>query len=65
MKPGEAELEMVFLRDVEARLKHLHSRVTSGYSGVPEVLGLQGVLNNRIAEVQKRREDTNDTNPNS
>lgn len=58
MKPTTPyDREMVFLRDVESRLNHLHTRISKGYSGVPEVLGLQSVVQCRISEVTRQQEE--------
>lgn len=60
MKPSTPiDTEMVFLRDVEKRLAALKLTLQTGGKGVgvPAVLGLQSVLNNRLAEVTKQRDD--------
>lgn len=57
MKPTTPiDREMIFLRDVEHRLDSLANAVASQGNVVPQLLGLRGVLNNRIAEVTELRD---------
>lgn len=58
MKPTTPiDREMVFLRDVERRVGYLRGALESGRNGIPEALGLQSVVQCRISEVTKEREE--------
>lgn len=60
MKPSPADLELIFLHEAERRLGYLYGALLSGRNGIPETLGLKSLVNNRISEVQKRREENTD-----
>lgn len=64
MKPtSPIDTEMVFLRDVEGRVERLLTCLrNNSLNALPSALGLQSVLNNRIAEVTKLRDKENDNN---
>ena len=58
MKPTTPhDIEMIFLMDLQTRLAHLLSAIHFGRNPEPEALGMQAVLNNRIATVTKHRDE--------
>ena len=62
MKPTTPiDTEMVFLRDVEKRLGAVYNAALVSRVDLKGILGLQSVLNSRIAEVTKLRDKENDT----
>ena len=63
VKPtNPTDTELVFLHEAERRLGYLYSALLAGRNGIPEALGLRSLINNRIAEVQKRREQCQQEN---
>lgn len=57
MKPSPADLELIFLREAERRIGYLYDALLGGRNGIPEALGLKSLVNNRIAEVTKHRDE--------
>lgn len=65
MKPtSPIDTEMVFLRDVERRLRLAYNKQVEdpNRNCLPELLGLASVVQCRIAEVTKLRDKENDNN---
>lgn len=66
MKPSTpTDTEMVFLRDVEDRLKAIQNAAICGRTNLPGVLGLQSVVQCRISEVVKLRDEGETTHANT